>query len=468
MQHFRSPKRTLGPLDADVAAKFVAAAGDVAIVLDGKGVIKDVAFADNELAKFGFGDWIGQRWVETVTIESKPKIEELLRDAGAANPRARQVNHATGAGPDIPIQYSAIAVADGSKIIAVGRDLRAVASLQRRLVDTQQSMEREYTRIRSSETRYRLLFQITSEPVVIVDGASHFVIEANSAASRVLGKAAKRLSGRSFPDLFDAEGAKAISNCLAGVKASGRSEAVKARLGESKIEVTVSPSAFRQDGSVHFLVRFVGATDSTATASRARLLEVVDKLPDSFVVTDLECRVLSANAAFLELIQANSEQQIIGQPLDKWVGRHGSELGFLVSNLREHGVVRHFFTIARAEFDTMEDVEISAVSVSGGEQPCYGFTIRGVARRPEFLVSGNRREMPRSVEQLTQLVGRVALKDLVRESTDVIERLCIEAALELTGDNRASAADMLGLSRQSLYSKLRRHGLGDLDPEYSA
>jgi chlorophyll/bacteriochlorophyll a synthase len=31
------------------------------------------------------------------------------------------------------------------------------------------------------------------------------------------------------------------------------------------------------------------------------------------------------------------------------------------------------------------------------------------------------------------------LKDLVRESTDLIEQLCIEAALELTGDNRASA-----------------------------
>ena len=41
--------------------------------------------------------------------------------------------------------------------------------------------------------------------------------------------------------------------------------------------------------------------------------------------------------------------------------------------------------------------------------------------------------------------------------------LCIEAALELTRDNRASAAEMLGLSRQSLYVKLRRYGLGDLD-----
>ena len=46
-----------------------------------------------------------------------------------------------------------------------------------------------------------------------------------------------------------------------------------------------------------------------------------------------------------------------------------------------------------------------------------------------------------------------------------IEKLSIEAALELTGDNRASAAEMLGLSRQSLYVKLRRFGLAEHAPD---
>ncbi len=72
------------------------------------------------------------------------------------------------------------------------------------------------------------------------------------------------------------------------------------------------------------------------------------------------------------------------------------------------------------------------------------------------------KRLPRSVAAITQQVGRVPLKALVRQSTDVVEKLCIEAALNLTGDNRASAAELLGLSRQSLYSKLRRHDLGDI------
>jgi DNA-binding NtrC family response regulator len=75
------------------------------------------------------------------------------------------------------------------------------------------------------------------------------------------------------------------------------------------------------------------------------------------------------------------------------------------------------------------------------------------------------RALMRPVEQLTELIGRMSLKDLVQDATTLIERLCIEAALEMTGDNRASAAELLGLSRQSLYQKLRRYGLGNLATE---
>ena len=134
----------------------------------------------------------------------------------------------------------------------------------------------------------------------------------------------------------------------------------------------------------------------------------------------------------------------------------------LTANLKQHGSIRLFATTIRGEYGAAADVEISAVSVPQGDPPCFGFSILNVGNRLSPSPRSNGREVPRSVEQLTELVGRVPLKDLVREATDVIERLSIEAALELTRDNRASAAEMLGLSRQSLYIKLRRFGLGDL------
>jgi transcriptional regulator PpsR len=136
----------------------------------------------------------------------------------------------------------------------------------------------------------------------------------------------------------------------------------------------------------------------------------------------------------------------------------------LIANLKQRAVVRLFATTMHGEYGTSADVEISAVAVSLRTQPCLAFTIRNVGRRLAADSRGGR-EVPRSVAQMTELVGRVPMKDLVREATDVIERLCIEAALELTGDNRASAAEMLGLSRQSLYVKMHRYGLGELSPE---
>jgi DNA-binding NtrC family response regulator len=48
---------------------------------------------------------------------------------------------------------------------------------------------------------------------------------------------------------------------------------------------------------------------------------------------------------------------------------------------------------------------------------------------------------------------------LVRNTSAVVERACIEQALQAANGNRTAAADALGLSRQSLYAKLERYGL---------
>lgn len=73
----------------------------------------------------------------------------------------------------------------------------------------------------------------------------------------------------------------------------------------------------------------------------------------------------------------------------------------------------------------------------------------------------------RATGHLAALVGSVPLKELVRDTTDLIEKDCIATALQLTGNNRSLAAQVLGLSRQSLYIKMRRHGLIDenLEPD---
>ena len=99
-----------------------------------------------------------------------------------------------------------------------------------------------------------------------------------------------------------------------------------------------------------------------------------------------------------------------------------------------------------------------------GPRGRLAFCIRDVSRRvSDGQPSGE--SLPASIEQITRRVGRMPLKELVRESTDIIEAMCIRAALELTQDNRASAAELLGLSRQSLYAKLRRYDISGVESD---
>jgi len=121
--------------------------------------------------------------------------------------------------------------------------------------------------------------------------------------------------------------------------------------------------------------------------------------------------------------------------------------------------VRLFNSSVRGEYGSTAEVEASAVMAPAGAHPSIGIVLRDVGRR---LASGPQgaRDLTIAVEQLTGLVGRVGLRDLVRDTVDLVERHFIEAALELTGHNRTSAAEVLGVSRQSLYVKLRRYQLG--------
>jgi transcriptional regulator PpsR len=466
VKQFKAAKVSLGDLDAEAAATLVAAAADVSLILDANGVVRDLAFDSEQLSLEGYETWLGRPWIDTVTIESRPKVEELLREAATHSPaRWRQVNHPATHGADVPILYSVVPIGRDGRLVAIGRDLRGVAALQRQLIEAQQSIERDYARLRHVEARYRLLFQMSSEGVLIVDVASRRVLEANPTAARLLGEPVGRSIERVFADGLDAAGREAATVLLASVRAVGRPEDAHVRSTDGQRVMLLSASLFRQERSALFLIRLSaqGVQWDTLPQAESALLKVVKGVPDAVVVTDLDGRVQSANGAFLDLAQLATEEQAVGQSLDRWIGRPGVDFGVLLANLRQHGTIRLFWSTLRGEYGATAEVELSGVAVEG-DQPCLGFAIRDVSRRLGAEPRSGR-QLPRSVEQMTELVGRVPLKELVRETTDVIERMCIEAALELTGDNRASAAEMLGLSRQSLYVKLRRYGLGDLVPE---
>ncbi len=465
---FQSADRSLQDLTADTIATLIAASADIALIVDGDGIISDLSIGGSDLPEDLGSHWLGRPWIETVAIDSRAKVEALLEDAARGNPpRWRHVNHIAADGRNLPVRYCAVRTGPASNTVAIGRDLQAIANLQQRLVDAQQSVERDYWNLRQLETRYRFLFQTASEAVLVVESGSQKVLEANPVAEKLLGRSGGRIVGRPLGDAFSKDSAPAIHDFLAEVRAAGRAEDIQATIGDSR-RLNVSASLLRQESGAFLLVRLHAIDQSKAGTGlsevKRQLASVVESAPDGIVVTGQDGRIVTANPAFLELAQLASEEEAKGESLDQWLGRPGVDLNVLIANVRQHGSVRLFATSIQGNYGTVTDVEISAVAIRSEERMRFGFVIRDVG--PRLTTDAQTMQaLPRSVEQLKDLVGRVPLKELVREATDLIEKLCIEAALELTGDNRASAAELLGLSRQSLYVKLRRYNLGDLGPD---
>ena len=468
MLQLKDLEKSMGAIDAAGAARMIASMADVALVLDSKGIIRDVSFSSEELSSQPQNQqWIGRAWVDTVTVESRPKVERLLRDAdGDSVGKSRELNHPVPGGEDLPIRYSTVQIGPDGPVVALGRDLRVVSRLQQRLMDAQRSMERDYLRLRATETRYRMLFQFSSEAILIADAATLKIVDMNPAAAVLLESTPGKLVGRTFADLFAGRDKDDLATMVQTVRGVGRVEAARLSLTDDRA-CFVSASLFRQDEAAHILIRVQPASPGNRqvlNSLNSQVLQAVEDLPEAFLVVGLDRMIVECNTAFLEIAQLSNHGQARGQAVDRWIGRNSLECNVLFANLREHGSVRDFATVFRSDYGAAEDVEISGVAVMNAEQPCYGLVMRNLRRRIEHQMPA-RADQSRSASQLSELVGRVPLKDLVRETTELTERLCIEASLTLTGDNRAAAAQMLGLSRQSLYSKLRRYGIGDLGPD---
>ncbi len=452
----------LSGMDAQTVAILLEQAADIALILD-DGVVRDVAIASEELRKTGFAaNWIGRRWIDTVSADSHAKIEALLKSVDTkTSSRPRQVNHPSGGVRDVPVAYRVVRAHARGPVIALGRDLRDIAELQQKLVKAQQEIERDYARLRKAEARYKMVFEAVAEPILIVTADDLLVESANRAAGALLGLDSQGLANEDFPSLFSTRSTRTVERMAAKALASGNASADKIELMSGK-KVSLSASVFGQGADGRLVVKFVGdaAAAKPGDSTREQLLRTLEALPDAFVVTDDELRVLAANRAFLEMAHLSEEEQATGARLSQYLGRSTTDLNVLISTLKNNGNARNFATVLRDRFNSEEQVEVSAVSTGAGRATYYAFSVRIVSRRlPSGPPPGE--DLPRSVDHLTNLVGRMPLKDIVRDSTTLIERLCIEAALKLTDDNRASAAEILGLSRQGLYSKLKRFGIDD-------
>lgn len=462
MTGFRAAEQSLGTVGADVLDQMLSAAADLALVLDDRGVIRDVS-AGGSLKAHDLGQWIGSAWADTVARDSREKVHGFLEDVSGAT--ERQINHILPDGGNLMVSYSVVALPVSEHRVAIGKDLSSLERLQQKLVNVQHQVERDYQRLRQFEERYHLLLRSAPDAVLVANRSDLQITDANDAASALCGATARRLTSMRLPQCFNDKDRASLEHALKTLGDNSGTARVELTARKSGEPLHVTLSVFASQRESQIMVRMAPTTAPSVTAESADdregyLRALVDKVPDALVATDERGRVLIANAEFLDLAQLVSLDAIEGADLSRWLGFDAVDYRIIVGSLVEHGSLRMYNTRLRGEHGSMVEVEVSAVAMSSQDGQAHGYSIRNISQRVNAANGGGQgAPLVPSEDQLVQLVGRVPLKELVRESTDLIERLCIEVALDKTGNNRAAAAEILGLSRQSLYSKLSRHSI---------
>jgi transcriptional regulator PpsR len=458
----RLAEGSLPVIAPELLGNIVASTADIGFVLSPLGAIV-TAIVNPHHRSFGeVSHWEGRQMTSVLTSESVVKLRDRLAELTARGDRSRAVelNHADPSDWEFPVRYVLHRVDDAGTVLMLGRDLRPIAEMQQQLVRAQLALERDYEAQREIDTRYRVLMEATRDAVVVVSMTSGRISDLNPAAAVILGGSRQDLMGCAIAQEFEGRRRGEFLESMANLAASDGLTPVELVARRSQRRVMVVPTTFRAAGERLLLCRLDPADggDTLADELGAQLTGLYHGGVEGIVFTDRDGTIRAANEAFLNLTDAASLSAVKGRSLSEFLARGAIDLKVMIDNARRTGNMRLYATKVTTAYDGQVSAEISVTYLNDRPNPFLVFVVRDASRadalrRPATAAPDD------GMRNVAELVGASTLKDIVAETTDVVERMCIETAVELTRNNRVAAAEMLGLSRQSLYVKLRKYGL---------
>ncbi|MEM9972047.1 MAG: transcriptional regulator PpsR [Pseudomonadota bacterium] len=439
----------------------ISSASDLSLVIAESGMVLSVMINPEARSLGRLNHWEGENIRDFLTPESVPKLEaKLAQLEGGHSSKAVELNHLDGTAWEFPIRYTFHRIAPDGALLMLGRDLRPIAEMQQQLVKAQIALERDYEAQREYDTRYRVLMDTSPDALVFVQVSNGRVTDLNSAAAKILGGKRDDIMGHAFAQEFEGRRRSEFLETLTNAAIADDRRVVTLQARRSGRELCVSPTVFRASGERLLLCRIDLADNGEAVSDELseNLSALYQEGVDAIVFTDRDGIVRSANEAFLNLADATHLTTVKGRSLGDYLARGTVDLKVLLENAARAGQMRMYATKLAGEYGATVSVEISVTYLNDRAHPSFVFIIRDASRveavrKPGVAVGDD------AMRSIMELVGSASLKDIVSETTDVVEKMCIETAVELTRNNRVAAAEMLGLSRQSLYVKLRKYGL---------
>lgn len=459
--------RSIPVVEPETLIDVLSAASDVVLLVSKNGEVTNVTVDSGNDYSAHFQPWVGKSLRQFLTSESMAKFDALLaRTAkGVCNDAAVELNHTDDTNWQHPVRYTIHPVGREGDFLMLGTDLSPVAETQQQLVQAQIAIERGYEERREYDVRYRQLLNQTRDPFVFVTVNDGRIRDLNGIAANLLGEPRETLIDQPFSQQFTSRHHTEFMEELIGLTLAETRAEVTFQAFKTGRNVVLSPTIFRAAGERLILCRIDGLGDP-AYRHEERLMSnlsgMYQNISDGIAFTDAKGLIEHVNEAFLEMVEAPMRDELIGTSISEFFARGQIDMNVMLDNAMRSKKVRSYSTKLNSRFGARTSVEIAVAYLNDRSRPSMAFTLRDVGRT-EALRTTSPPSMVKVKEKqnVVDLVGSATLKEIVSETNEVIEKLCIEAAVEMTKNNRAAAAEMLGLSRQSLYVKLRKYGLLD-------
>ncbi|NEK24170.1 transcriptional regulator PpsR [Sulfitobacter sp. JBTF-M27] len=450
-------------IEPEIVSEIISRIADLALVISSSGTVLGVLSNPNSKLKYAFSRWEGQPLSAYLTVESIPKFEERLAAfvaSGGAAVRPVELNHtATREQHEFPVRYSFHRIGTDGAILLLGQDLRPVAEMQQQLVAAQIALEKDYEAQREYDTRLRVLMGAMHEGTLFVSAGTGEITDCNPFAVSLLGVSRGDVMGRALPELVSLGDGANLLDALSRVASAQTGNDVRVKTAGGR-ELSLRPTLFRATGEQMLLCQMVDAEGISVRSDglEEHLSELFDRGADGIVFINKSGSVLSANEAFMRLTDVVHTEAVKGRTITDFLGRGSVDLNVICENATRTGAMRLYATRMIGEHGVEIPVEIATTFLNNAQEPVFAMVIRD-ASRAEMVRKSNKQITDVDMRSVIELIGSQTLKGIVAKTTDVIEKMCIETAVELTSNNRVAAAEMLGLSRQSLYVKLRKYDL---------
>lgn len=442
----------------DVLSAVLRRATDLTLALRRDGTIQAAILNPQSDIASNLNHWIGHHINSVLTIESQEKLARVLEEtsvlsqSGTLDTPPMELNHRDSTGLSLSLRYSFVKVSSDDTLLLLGQDLASVAESQQALVRAQQRLETEMRDQREKDALFSVLKNRSQNAVVFVNSATLRITDATLPAQRLLTNLGEAVNGKSMRSFAANE---AEEERLATFLNSPNME-------QNRIDVVLASgsTATITAEKVRTARDFVTVCHLNSDADTSSVSDVWAEMartsPDALVLLASDGVMKTANPAFLDLCEKRSIADVTGASIIGHLGRGQVDWSVISDMTSEHNLLRHYQTTMRTDHGAKIPVSASAATLQINGDLMLALAFRDTP--PEFSAED---AALRDAESVAELVGKASLKDIVSQTTEVIEKICIETAIKMTKNNRFAAAEMLNLSRQSLYVKLRKYGLID-------